>query len=293
MLAVRAPATTANLGSGFDTFGAALSGPADVVRVARADRTTITVTGSGAQYIPEDPADNVVGVVARELGVTAEIRIDKGVRPASGMGSSAASAAGAALALAELYDLPHTRRDLIPVAAEGEALVAGQAHADNVAPALLGGFAVVREDGVVAVDADVPLVVALPETPISTSDARAVVPDSVSMDIAVETVGSAATLVAGMYRDDPVLVGRGMRETAVTPARAALIDGYDAASGAAREAGATGVTVSGAGPGVVAACRPGDRRAVAAAMVEAFDDAGVSARAFQTGIGEGAAVVDR
>lgn len=293
MLAVRAPATTANLGSGFDTFGAALSGPADVIRVARADRTTITVTGSGAQYIPEDPANNVVGVVARELGVTAEIRIDKGVRPASGMGSSAASAAGAALALAALYDLPHTRRDLIPVAAEGEALVAGQAHADNVAPALLGGFAVVRADGVVAVDADVPLVVALPAAPVSTEDARAVVPDRVSMDTAVETVGSAATLVAGMCRDDPGLVGRGMRESAVTPARAALIDGYDVARAAASEAGATGVTVSGAGPAVVAACHPGDRRAVAAAMIEAFDGAGVSARAFQTAIGDGATVLDR
>jgi homoserine kinase len=293
MLAVRAPATTANLGSGFDTFGAALTGPADVVRVAPADRTEITVTGSGAQYIPEDPADNVVGVVARELGVTAEIRIDKGVRPASGMGSSAASAAGAALALAELYDLPYTRRDLVPVAAEGEALVAGQAHADNVAPALLGGFTVVRSDGIVAVDAEVPLVVALPEAPISTSDARAVVPDRISMDTAVETVGSAATLVAGMCHDDPALVGRGMRETAVTPARAELIDGYDAARAAAEAAGATGVTVSGAGPAIVAACHPGDRRAVAAATVEAFDESGVSARAFQTAIGGGATVVER
>ncbi len=293
MLAVRAPATTANLGSGYDTFGAALTGPADVVRVERADRTTIAVTGAGAEYIPEDPAENVAGVVARELGVTAEIRLDKGVRPASGMGSSAASAAGVALALAELYDLSYTREELVSVAAEGEALVAGEAHADNVAPALLGGFVIARSDGLVAVDAAVPLVVALPEGAVSTSDARDVVPDSLDTADLVETVGAAATLVTGMHRNDPELVGRGVRETVVTPRRAALIDGYDTVREAAADAGATGVTVSGAGPAVLAVCRRDDRRRVAAAMVEAFDRAGVSARAFRTAVGDGATVVDR
>jgi homoserine kinase len=162
-----------------------------------------------------------------------------------------------------------------------------------VAPSILGGFTIVTDEGVTKIDADLPVVVCLPETVVSTRDARGVVPRSVEMDTMVETVGNASTLVAGMCRDDPDLVGRGMCETAVTPARAALIDGYDAARSAGTEAGATGVTVSGAGPGVVAACHPGDRRAVAAAMVEAFDDAGVSARAFQTGIGDGATVVDR
>ena len=293
MLAVRAPATTANLGSGYDTFGAALTGPADVVRVARADRTTISVTGAGAQYVPERPEDNVAGVVARELGVTASIRIDKGVRPSSGMGSSAASAAGAALALAELYDLDYAREELVDVAAEGEALVAGEAHADNVAPALLGGFVIARDDGLVAVDAAVPLVVALPEGAVSTSDARGVVPDRVDTAALVETVGSAATLVTGMHRDDPELVGRGLRETVVTPRRAALIDGYDDVRAAALAAGATGVTVSGAGPAVLAVCRASDRRRIAAVMVEAFDRAGVEARAFTTAVGDGAAVVER
>lgn len=292
-LAVRAPATTANLGSGFDTFGAALTGPADVVRVSPADRTTIEVTGSGAQYIPEDPEDNVVGAVARELDVAATVRIDKGIRPSSGMGSSAASAVGAALALSELYDLSYTREELVRVAAEGEALVAGTAHADNVAPALLGGFTVVRSDGFVTVDADVPLVVALPDAAVSTDDARDAVPDGVSVADHVETVGSAATLVAGMSRNDPVLVGRGMQGGVATAARTALIDGYESVRSAALEAGATGVTVSGAGPAVVAACRRSTPRSVAAAMVGAFDGVGVEARAFRTAVGDGATVLDR
>jgi homoserine kinase len=103
MRTVRAPATSANLGSGFDVFGVALDRPADVIRVERAPRTTIDVTGVGSQYIPTDPEKNVVGAVADALDAPAHIEIDKGVRPSSGLGSSAASAAGAALALNALY----------------------------------------------------------------------------------------------------------------------------------------------------------------------------------------------
>jgi homoserine kinase len=290
MLSVRAPATSANLGSGFDVFGVALEHPADVVRVGRAEETSLTVTGAGSRYIPEDPDENVVGAVADALEVTARIEIDKGVRPASGLGSSAASAAGAALALAELYDLDRSREALVAAAAEGEAVVAGDAHADNVAPALLGGFTIATGDGVTAVDAGVPLVAVLPEAVVSTSDAREVVPDGATMDDVVETVGNAARLTVGMCRDDPALVGAGMDDPVVTPARAELIAGYEEVRATAFDAGATGVTVSGAGPAVLAVCRAGDRRHIAARMVETFERAGVDARAYQTRVGDGATV---
>ncbi|MFB6305062.1 MAG: homoserine kinase [Haloferacaceae archaeon] len=290
MVTVRAPATSANLGSGFDVFGVALGRPADVVRVERAERTTIEVTGVGSEFIPEDPDGNTVGAVAEALDAPAHIRIDKGVRPSSGLGSSAASAAAAAVALNELYDRGLTRRELVPVAGEGEAVVSGEAHVDNVAPALLGGFTVAADDRVTDVDARVPLVACLPEIAVSTRDARGVVPDGARMEDLVHTVGCAATLTAGMCRSDPELVGVGMHDRVVTPARADLITGYDAVREAALAAGATGVTVSGAGPAVLAACRSGDRRAVAGAMVDAFEDAGVESRAYQTGIGEGATV---
>ncbi|SFB84281.1 homoserine kinase [Halobiforma haloterrestris] len=288
MLTVRAPATSANLGSGFDVFGVALGTPADVVRVERAPETTITVTGAGSQYIPEDPAKNTVGAVADALDAPARIRIDKGVRPSSGLGSSASSAAAAAVALNELYDRGLSRRELVPIAAEGEALVSGEAHADNVAPSLLGGFTVVTDDGVTQIDASIPVVACLPDMAVSTRDAREVVPERAHMSDVVDTVGSAATLTIGMARNDPELVGRGMEDEIVTPERSALIDGYDRVREAAFEAGATGVTVSGAGPGVLAACYRSDRRAVAAAMVEAFDAVGVDSRAYQTVVGDGA-----
>ena len=290
MITVRAPATSANLGSGFDVFGAALERPADIVRVEKADRTTITVTGVGSQYIPEDPEKNTVGAVAEALDAPAHIQIDKGVRPASGLGSSAASAAAAAVGLNELYDRGLTREELVPIAAEGEAVVSGAAHADNVAPSIMGGFTIARPDGVTAIDASIPLVTCLPEIVVSTRDARGVVPETASMEEIVELVGNASTLAVGMARNDPELVGRGMDDAIVTPARAKLITGYEAVHAAAFEAGATGVTISGAGPAVIAACHAGDRRAIASAMLDAFASANVDARAYQTRIGRGAEV---
>ncbi|WP_181686763.1 homoserine kinase [Halorhabdus salina] len=287
MLTARAPATSANLGSGFDVFGIALAAPADVVRVERDAETTIEVTGAGSQYIPEDPEKNTVGAVVDALDAPARIEIDKGIRPASGLGSSAASAAAAAVALNELYDRGKSRKELVPIAAEGEAVVSGDAHDDNVAPAILGGFTIATPDGVTQIDANISLVACLPEIVVSTRDARRVVPTETSVDQLVETVGNAATLTAGMSQDDPDLVGRGMEDSIVTPARAKLIDGYDAVRERALSAGATGVTISGAGPGVLAVCRDRDQRAVATAMLDAFDEWGVDARTYQTRIGAG------
>jgi homoserine kinase len=291
MRTVRAPATSANLGSGFDTFGVALGRPADIVRVERAERTTIEVTGAGAQYIPEDPEKNTVGAVAEALDAPAHIQIDKGVRPASGLGSSAASAAGAAFALNDLYDRGLSREELVPIAAEGEAVVAGTAHADNVAPSLLGGFTIATAERVHSVPTSIPLVVCLPEEPISTREARRVVPPNVTIEEMVQTVGRASTLTLGMCRSDPELVGGGMADDVVTPRRAALIDGYDDAVAAAEEAGAYGVTVSGSGPGVLAVCPEAARRDVASAMVGAFEANGSEARAYRTWVGDGATML--
>ncbi|GAA0646065.1 homoserine kinase [Salarchaeum japonicum] len=291
MITVRAPATSANLGSGFDVFGVALDRPADYVTVERAETTTLEIEGYGSEYIPTDPAKNTAGVVARELDAPAHITIEKGVRPSSGLGSSAASAAAAAVALNELHDCGLTKEELVRVAAKGEAAVSGEAHADNVAPAILGGFTIVRDDGVTSIPTDVSLVACLPEIVVSTRDARRVVPDSVAIEDLVDTVGSAATLTAGFQQDDPVLVGRGMREHVVTPARAALIDGYARAVDYAKKAGATGATISGSGPSVLAVCYPGRQREVASALIDGFNEEGVDARAYQSGVGTGAEIL--
>lgn len=289
MVTVRAPATSANLGSGYDVFGLALGRPADIVTATRAEETSIEVVGSGAEFIPTEPSENTAGVVARELGVSAHLTIDKGIRPASGLGSSAASAAGAAVALDALYGLGHDAETLVRVAAEGEAAVAGDAHADNVAPAVCGGFTAVTDDGLTGTLAPVGMnvVVVLPSTVVSTGDARDVVPSSVSMERFTETLGAAGTLVAGMYEADVTLVGRGMRDGPATEARTRLLEGYDTAVSAAQEAGATGVTVSGSGPAMLAIPRSGRSRAVASALVDVFDDLDIDARAIRTTVGRG------
>ena len=292
MVTVRVPATTANLGSGYDIFGAALGAPADLVRVEPAEETTIEMHGIGSEYIPSDPDRNTAGAVADALDAPAHIRIDKGVRPASGLGSSAASAAATALALNELYDLGLSRRDLIPYAAQGEALVSGEAHIDNVAPGLLGGFTIATEEAVTQVDSSLPLVACLPEVVVSTREARDVVPSTADMLDVTDTVGRAATLTVGMIREDPVLVGQGMEDRIVTPRRSALIPGYEAVRERALSAGATGVTVSGAGPTVLAVCREGDRRAIASGMIEAFAEQDVEARCYQTRVSRGGVIYD-
>lgn len=288
MVTVRAPATSANLGSGFDVFGVAFNRPADAVHVEKADETTIDVRGVGSQYIPEAPEKNTVGAVARALDAPAHIEIDKGVRPASGLGSSAASAAAAAVALNDLYDRGRSQKELVPIAAEGEALVSGAAHTDNVAPAILGGFTIATDQGVTQIDTDISLVACLPEVVVSTREARGVLPDRTSIEKTVDTVGKAATLTAGMVRNDPELVGQGMHDTIITPVRSELIPGYEPVREAALESGANGVTISGSGPAIIAVCHEQDQRAIANVMLDSFADHGVESRAYQTEIGAGA-----
>ncbi len=291
MVEVRAPATSANLGSGFDVFGVALDKPADIVGVERAETTSIEVHGAGSQYIPEDPGKNTAGKVAEMLDAPAHIRIDKGVRPSSGLGSSAASAAGVAVALDELYDLGLSDQELVEAAAEGEKVVSGSAHQDNVAPCIMGGFTVSGDDGTLHYSADFHCVVALPDLIVSTSDGRDALPQQVSLQQRAETVADASKVVAGVLEDDIELLGQGMRDDVVEEARAPLIDGYADAKQAALDAGAAGVTISGSGPSVLAVCRREQRPQVAEALVEGFWSADVEAKAYQARVGDGAQIL--
>jgi len=292
MIEVRAPATSANLGSGFDVFGVALNKPADIVRLERANETTISVEGMGSKYIPEDPEDNVAGEVLRSLGVTARVEIDKGVRPSSGLGSSAASSAGVAVAANELYDLGLTDDELIDAAAEGERVVSGDAHKDNVAPCVKGGFTV-SDETTEQFPTDFHCVVALPEVVVSTKDSRDALPSSVSLEERSTTVADASLVVAGVLKGDVGMMGRGMHDPVVEEARSPLIDGYEEARRAALDAGATGVTISGSGPSLLAVCEREHKPDIAEAFVEGFWEAGVESRAYQARVGEGAQVVGR
>jgi len=307
---VSAPATTANLGPGFDVFGLALDIFHDLLEVRLAERAavTVTVTGEYADLVPADPGRNTAGVVAERfleragVDVGVEIRIDKGIKPGCGLGSSGASAAAAAVALNHLLRTGYSARDLIAVAAQGEVASAGAPHADNVAAAILGGFTIIRSYeplDVVSLPAPrgLEVAVAIPEVavqPKKTEVARSILPERVPRSQMVYNVGHASVVVAGFARSDIGLIGRGMSDCVVEPVRARLIPGYARVREAALGAGAAGVAISGAGPTMIAVVDAGrgETAAVARAMEGAFEEEGVKAKGYRARPTGGARILE-
>jgi len=303
-----APATSANLGAGFDVFGVALDVLFDSVYVEKtADKQiAIMVDGVGANSIPTEPAHNTAGIVARELLETAGekcgliLRIKKGVKPGSGLGSSAASAAAAAVAINELLGLGISSKELIGFAAMGEIASAGAPHADNVSAAILGYFTVIRSYKPLEVvglplPKNVEFAVVIPEISYTTSAARAVLPQKVDRSDLVYNVGHAATFMAGIVLNDVDLMGKGMSDSVVEPARAHLITGLAQVKEKALEAGAAGVTISGSGPSVLALVNSEKAEAekVAEAMKEAFEKYGIKSQTLRAKPGAGARITRR
>ncbi len=284
MTAVRAlgPATVANLCAGFDVLGLALDGPGDVVEarpLAGAGVRIGSITGDGGR-LPRDAERNTAGVAAREvlrragadLGV--ELHVAKGLPLGSGLGSSAASAAAAAVAVNRLLGDPLDRTSLVAACVEAEAVVSGR-HADNVAPALLGGLVLVP----LPVPAEVVVVVATPAFELETRAARAVLPDRVPLSRLVAAAANLGALVAACAAGDLELLSRSLVDEVVGPARAPLIPGCEAVIDAAARAGALGAGISGAGPSMFALCRADRADPVATAMRSAFSAAGLASTA--------------
>lgn len=288
-----APCSTANLGPGFDVFGLALDLFYDTVTVRLAKSSSIRVRGSHASGVPDGFSENSAGVVAYEflkrLGKDAfiEIELEKGVPIGMGLGSSGASAAATALALNRLFGEPFEKKELVEIAAEGERASAGEPHADNVSASLLGGFTLIRSYrplDVVHVEPPVNLgvVVAIPKVevpPKKTGVSRSVLPKSVSLEKVVHNVGHASAIALGMAIGDLELVGRGMSDAIVEPAREKLVPGYTEVRQSALRSGALGVAISGAGPSMLALVDTAtcDWRKVAEAVEEAYSSIGINA----------------
>ncbi len=288
---VRSPCSSANLGSGFDSFGLALEAFFDTVTVKlTGEEIRLKVTGLGAENIPTNLERNTAGLVAekilknRDVGV--EIHLHKGIPLRMGLGSSGASAAACAFALNELLNLGLSKNEIIKLAAAGEAAAAGTSHADNVAASTLGGFTIVRrfDDSLNAIRLDPPpnleVALALPhvETPGNkTAAARAVLPRFVPLRDAILNIQNAASLIAGFNYGDVEMIGRGMADVIAEPFRKKLIPGYEAVKKAALDVGAAGVAISGAGPGIIAVVdsMKTSTEDVAQAMSEAFQNEGV------------------
>lgn len=269
---VFAPATIANLGPGYDVLGIALESPGDIISAEfnTSNKVEIVeITGYGQNSIPTDPIKNTAGIAARVVldktdsreGVT--LRINKGIHPGSGLGSSAASAAGSAYAVNRLLGDPLANTDLIMAAAQGETAASGVAHADNVSPAILGGVAITYpiQDPTgtqyryisIPPPQDLMFTIVRPtNVSIRTEDARNILPREIPLKDAVYNLGSIAGWLLGMITQDLEIVGQCTSDHLVEPYRAPLIPGFGDAKKAALQAGALGVAICGSGPAILA-----------------------------------------
>lgn len=292
-LKVRVPATSANLGAGFDVFGIALEIPADIIEVEKSEKIQIIVKGREAKYIPTNPRKNTAGVIASILKRPAKITIHRNIPLSSGLGSSAAPAAGAVFALNELYDLGLSREELVWIAARGEKAAAQAVHADNVAPALYGGFVIIHKKSILSMQPqNIGIVAVHPDIFVSTRTARAILPKKISLTDLSFNTGSAASMVMGMMKGDIKLIGESMENRVIEKRRSKLIQGYAQVKSSALEAGASGVTISGSGPTMIAVCEMDKRKIIAEAMKEAFSENHMRSEAFITTIGKGLEILE-
>ncbi len=296
---VFAPASVANLGPGFDALGVALEGLGDTVRARRLEGEGQGVviremTGEAAS-IPLDPAKNCAGraaeaVIKQLKGKAAktsalEMTIHKGLPQGSGLGSSAASAVGGAVAAHLLFGSELGSNSLLEAALEGEALASGARHADNLAPSLLGGFTIVKGHApleVVRLEAPsvIRFVLVLPQMEIETRYARSVLPETIRLEDAVSNWANVAALVAAIARGDVADVGRAVVDRVIEPIRSKLIPGFAEVKRAALEAGAHGCSISGAGPALFAVTTAERGDQVGLAMQAAFQRHGLGSRRF-------------
>ena len=270
-LKIFAPATVANLSCGFDVLGCCLENVGDEMLIRKNDLNELRLTKITGQVLPMEPNRNVAGVAVQALLKEAkstqgfDIEIHKKIKAGSGIGSSAASSAGAVYAVNKLLGEPYSKNELIKFAMEGEYLASGNAHADNVAPALLGGFSLVKSYEPLEViklpsPPELRMVILHPLIEIKTRDSRAVIKQSVSLQKAISQWGNLAAFVSSLYTEDYDLLGRSLKDEIIEPLRSILIPHFDKLKSISLENGALGFGISGSGPSVFAMCK-GDKAA--------------------------------
>ena len=288
-ITIRAPSSTANLGPGFDTFGLAID--------AFYDEITLTKTKSGVTIITDDniptnPENNTAGLVVKNMkkklkiksGV--KIQIKKGIPAGFGMGSSAGSAAATAVAFGKLFKIKLNSNQLVEFAGFGEKASAGTIHYDNVAASVLGGFVIVKTNplNVITIDSPINLrmCIAVPKIDVpkkKTKVSRGVIPKKVKLVDAVLNLSNASAIVAGFMKKDPELIGNSIKDVIVEPARQHMIPGYEKVKQNALKAGAYGVTISGAGPSIIAFSKSSfDLKKISAAMSRGFKTANIESQ---------------
>lgn len=281
------PATIANISCGFDVLGVALDSVGDEMVVRKIEEKGIKISKIYGQALPMETHRNVAGVaglaflLASDYQGGFEIEIIKKIKPGSGIGSSAASAAGAVWAMNRLLGNPFHYTQLVQFAMEGERLASDVAHADNVAPALFGGFTLVRSYDpldIVPIPAprDLFATIIHPQIEIKTSDSRKILKTTISMETAIKQWGNVGGLVAGLLKEDYELIGRSLVDHIVEPIRSILIPGFDEVKKASLDAGAIGSGISGSGPSIFAMSKGHDTALkVGEAMKTVYEKIGI------------------
>lgn len=298
----RAYASIANLGYGFDVFAVCVDAAYDEIELEEGSKgLTLQVEGEGAGTIPTDPKRNTAGLALlallrdRNIRTPLHLRITKGIRPGSGLGSSAASAAAAVAAANEFFRLDLSLEQLTHYAAQGEAAAAGAPHKDNVSAALYGGFTICDSQRILRLNVPKGLcfVIALPEIHVSTRDSRRVLPRRIALSEYSRGAGRCGLIAAAIATGDISMLGRAVEGSFIERSRSKLIPGYDAVCAAARKAGAVGATISGSGPSIVALTdQKGNTAAIRQAMSKAFRRNGIRATTYIAGPARGVEVME-
>ena len=269
---IKAPATVANMVCGFDILGFAVSSPYDEMEMrwmARAENeASITIINIDEYNLPTDPEKNVAGAAllafleeyeekqnnSSSPKIKFEVKINKLIKPGSGVGSSAASSAGAVVGANYLVGNIFSKDDLVRFAMNGEKLASGVKHADNIAPCIFGGVTLVRSifplEIIALPSPSLHVTIVHPQIEVRTSDARSILRQQVLLKDAIKQWGNIAGLVAGLMKSDYDLIGRSLEDVIIEPVRSILIPGFDALKLACKQAGALGGGISGSGPSI-------------------------------------------
>jgi homoserine kinase len=275
---IKAPATVANMVCGFDILGFAVNNPYDEMEMRWMTRAnnepSIVIINIDDYQLPTDPEKNVAGAAllalleeyeekiktskivfpAEVAKIKFEVKINKLIKPGSGVGSSAASSAGAVVGANYILGNIFTKDDLVRFAMNGEKIASGVKHADNIAPCIFGGVTLVRSifplEVVALPSPQLHVTIVHPQIEVRTSDARSILRQQVLLKDAIKQWGNIAGLVAGLMKSDYDLIGRSLEDVIIEPVRSILIPGFDDLKKACKQAGALGGGISGSGPSI-------------------------------------------